>query len=324
MTKRRSRRYSVLPYIAIGMFLLAPLVYAQTDVPSGAFIVRPAKVELDLAPGESKVVDVVLENGTPSPLSIDISNEDISSKTQVSATDDPITLHTGGESGGSTHSLKEMLSVPKTKFEVLSYKAMHVPVTVTIPKTAVPGGRYGSIVFEFSPAIADKDKQVQNIAVKSRVATLFFVRIKGQVHEEGTLASFGLFNNAHTTLSPTALLPLRFSVSFENKGDVQLSPHGAITLSGMWGGSKVALIDPWVVLPGATRMREIDVIDSLAPGYYSAKLELARGYADTIDKSEASFWVLPSPVQTAFGVIVFIVFILILRRSLAISRNSVS
>ena len=71
-------------------------------------------------------------------------------------------------------------------------------------------------------------------------------------------------------------------------------------------------------------MREIDVIDSLSPGYYKAKLELARGYADIIDKSEVGFWVLPSPVQTVFGLIIFIILILLVRRSLALSRNSVS
>ncbi len=321
MIKRRTVLCSVLPSIVVGLFLLAPVTFAESDIPSGAFVVRPAKVELELAPGESKVVDVVLENGTPSPLSISVSNEDISSKAQTNAADDPMTLSGNGD---ATHTLKDMVSVLKSKFDILSYKSIHVPVMVTIPKTALPGGRYGSVVFEFSPAITDKDQQVQNIAVKSRVATLFFVRIKGQVHEEGALVSFGLFNNAHTTLAPTALLPLRFTVSFENKGDIQLNPHGAITISGTWGGSKVAVIDPWVVLPGATRMREIDIIDSLSPGYYKAKLELARGYADTIDNSEVGFWVLPSPVQTAFGLIIFSILILLLRRSLAISRNSVS
>ena len=311
----------LLPSIVFGLFLLAPVTFAQSDIPSGAFVVRPAKVELELTPGESQVVDVVLENGTPSPLSISVSNEDISSKVQTNAADDPVTLSGNGD---AAHTLKDMVSVPKSKFDILSYKSIHVPVTVTIPKTVLPGGRYGSVVFEFSPSITDKNQQAQNIAVKSRVATLFFVRVKGQVHEDGSLSAFGLFNNAHTALSPNALLPLRFSVSFENKGDVQLSPHGAITIRGTWGGSKVAVIDPWVVLPGATRMREIDVIDSLSPGYYKAKLELARGYADSIDKSEVGFWVLPSPVQTVFGLIIFIILILLLRRSLALSRNSVS
>lgn len=321
MIKRRTVLCSILPSIVAGLLLLAPVSFAQTDVPSGAFVVRPAKVELELAPGESQVVDVVLENGTPSPLSVSVSSEDISSKTQTSATDDPVML---SGTGDAMHTLKDMVSVPRNKFEILSYKAMHVPVAVTIPKTAVPGGRYGSVVFEFAPAITDKNQPAQNIAVKSRVATLFLVRIKGQVHEEGSLVSFGLFNYEHTTLSPTALLPLRFTVSFGNKGDVQLNPHGTITLSGMWGTNKVLVIDPWVVLPGATRMREIDVIDALSPGYYKAKLELARGYADGVDKSEVGFWVLPSPVQTAFGVIVFIVLIFVLRRSLALSRNSIS
>ena len=280
MFKRRTVLRSVLPSIAVGFFLLSPSVFAHGDIPSGAFVVQPAKVELELSPGESRVVDVVLENGTPSPLSIEVSKEDIAAKPQSVASDDPIGLSRGGD---SAHSLKNQLSFPKSRFEVLSYKEIHVPVTVTLPKDAIPGGRYGSVVFEFSPAIGDKNQPVQNIAVKSRVATLFFVRVKGEVHEEGALAAFGLFNNARTALSPTSAMPLRFQVSFENKGDVQLNPHGTITLTSMWGGTTVAVIDPWIVLPGSTRLREIDVIDPLSPGHYKAKLSQARGYAEVID-----------------------------------------
>ena len=322
MFKRHTHRRSVFAVLAVGLSLLASHVYAQSNIPSGAFVVRPAKVEVELAPGESRVVDVVLENGTPTPLSIAVSTEDIAPKVQTSATDDPIMLSAEGVSG--EHSLKNFLTFPKSSIEALSYKQVHVPVTVTIPTNAVPGGRYGSVVFEFAPAISAKDQPVQNIAVKSRVATLFFVRVKGVVHEEGSLAAFGLFNNARTSLSPTSERPLRFQVAFENKGDVQLNPHGTITIKSTWGKSVEAPIDPWVVLPASTRMREIDYIESLSPGYYHATLEQARGYSDALDTREIGFWVIPSPVQTFFGLIALILLILLLRRSLAISRHFVS
>ena len=222
------------------------------------------------------------------------------------------------------HALGQLLSFAKSKFEVLSFKEEHIPVTISVPARTAPGGLYGSVVFEFAPVLSDKTQPAQNIAIKSRVATLFFIRIKGEVHEEGALAAFGLFNNAQTSLSPSSLAPLRFQIAFENKGDVQLSPHGNITLKSMFGKSTRVVVDPWVVLPSATRMREIDVIDKLFPGYYRATLEQARGYGDAIDKSEKGFWILPSPTQGVVGVIVLILLLLLLRRSLAISRNTIS
>ncbi len=293
------------------------LVYGAT-LPSGSFIVKPAKAEVTLSPGESKTVLLTLINGTPSPLSIDTTFEDIVSSSQKNPTDDPVKL-LGKEH--SANSLKDLLSIPKESFDLLSSKEVQIPVTITVPNNVRPGGRYGSVVFTFKTM--GSSVSGQNVTIESRLAVTLYVRIAGSVNEEGRLAAFGLFNDAKTSRSPTGENPLRFQVAFENQGDVHLNPYGRLSVSNVVGAPHSVIIDPWVVLPGATRMREIDIIESLSPGYYTAHLELNRGYQDIVDTKEVKFWVLPSAFVGFIWFCGFIFIIWLIRRSLQLSKHAV-
>ncbi len=320
----RSREQVTQRFIVVAFFVcffLMPFLFASAEtLPSGAFIIKPAKAELTLLPGESKTIIVTLQNGTPSPLLVDVSFEDIAASTQSSSVDDPIKLLGAGK---GAYSLKDMLTTPKEHFDLLSKNETQVPVTITAPKDALPGGRYGSVVFSFAPSQKTAGSPA-TVAIKSRLAASIYLRIGGSVKEEGSVIAFGLFNDAKTVPLPSSDSPLRFQVSFENTGDVHLDPYGKLSVSGIWGSEHVVSIDPWVVLPGATRMREIDVLDELSPGYYTARLELNRGYKDIIDTKAVTFYVLPSGREAFLGVIIFIFLIWLIRRSLQLSRHSVA
>ena len=299
--------------------LLVPVVsFAATEgVSSGAFIIKPAKVELSIAPGEKKETILTLSNDTALPLHVDVSFEDVGPNMQVSPNDDPVKLL--GTKGGE-YSLRDLFSISHSSFDLLSGKEVQVPVSITIPKDMEPGGRYGSVVFTFHGVTVPGTQQPANIAIESRIATLFFVRISGEAKEEGKLVAFGLFNNARSVVTPSSEQPLRFQVAYENTGAVHLDPYGGITLSPFWGNKRTVPIDPWVVLPGATRMREVS-IDDLSVGYYHAHIELNRGYKDIIDNADVSFWVLPTMGHSLFFVIVIFFFLLLARKSLRISKN---
>lgn len=321
---KRSEQFVTQIFVAVAFFVafsLVPLSFANAEtLPSGAFIIKPAKAELTLLPGESKTILLTLQNGTPSPLLVDVSFEDIAASMQSSSVDDPIKL-LGAEKGA--HSLKDLIVTPKQHFDLLSNNEAQVPVTITVPKDALPGGRYGSVVFSFAPNQKNGTSPA-TVALKSRLAATIYLRIGGSVKEEGAVIAFGLFNETKTVPLPSASRPLRFQVSFENKGDVHLDPYGQLSVSGIFGGEHVVTVDPWVVLPGAVRMREIDVLDELSPGYYTARLDLNRGYQDIVDTKAVTFYVLPSGIQTFFGLIIFIFLVWLIRRSLQLSRHSVA
>jgi hypothetical protein len=306
--------------LLLGVAMLPGIASAQAAPPAnGAVVVRPAKTEVLILPGEQQQVMIRVGNSTPAPLHVEASFEDIAPNAQTSAVDDPVKLL---DEGSGVYSLKDLLSIPQTSFDVLTGKEVEVPITIRIPKNAEPGGRYGSVIFRFSPLVPSGGAGA-NVALESRIASLIYVRILGDVNEEGKLVAFGLFNNAKTAMSPSLDVPLRMQVAYENTGAVHINPYGRIVISGMLGKAHVLPIDPWAVLPGATRMREIDMTEPLTPGYYTAHLELNRGYEDIIDERKVSFWVLPNKEQTFIGLILLIGLLLLLRTSLRLSRHSV-
>lgn len=321
MENRIASRFVRALFFVCATFFCAPAFSFAQDIPSGTFVVRPSKVEISLAPGEEKTVMVRLSNGTAVPLHVETSFEDIAPQEQNTPVDDPVRL-LGGVEG--ENSLQEFLSVSRSTFDLLSVKEVDVPVRVAVPAGTLPGGRYGSVVFTFAPALPST-KTAQNIAVQSRIAVVFYVRVTGTVKEEGKLVKFGLFNDERFAATPNADAPLRFQVVYENTGDVHENPHGAVTIRNMFGTTKAQLlVDPFAVLPGSTRMREINLFTSVFPGYYTATLDLSRGYGEDIDHEEVSFWVLPTMKATGIGLTLLILLGLIIRRSLRLSRSSLS
>ncbi len=303
-----------------GIFTFPAAVFADVP-PSGMFVVRPGKVELTMMPGETKVVNITLNNGTPFPLRVETSREDIAATTQVSPVDAPIALVSEGGGGSSINNFLTFGSAP---LQLLSGKETIVPITIHIPESVEPGGRYGAVVFEFSQITSPDIHGAASVQVKNRIATTLYVRIAGNVKEEGKLVAFGLFNGAHYASLPSEANPIRFQVAYENTGRVHVNPYGRITVTSLFGGVHILPIDPWVVLPGATRMREIDLTDPLSPGYYTAHLEQNRGYKNIVDERDTYFWVLPSLMQVIFFITGLLVIVMLIRRSLKISRNSVS
>lgn len=314
-------RYFRAVFLVAGMFslpLFLPAVASAQGSPtdSGVIVVRPAKIELTLRPGEEKDVVISVSNGTISPVSAQLSFEDIDALPQRDPSDDPVGLL--GERAG-TRSLKDILTASRRYFDLLSGKETEVRVTVSAPKDAEPGGRYGSAVFTFRP----RDNGDRNVFVETRIATLLFVRIEGAVVEEGKLSAFGVFNNERYIPAPSKTHPLKFHLSFENTGSVHLNPYGRILVSPIVGDDRTIVVDPGAVLPGATRMREFTIEEELSPGYWRATLELNRGYGDIVDEAAVWFVVLPTP-EGGFMIVVLLVIIgWVLRKSLRLSRNFV-
>lgn len=317
----RMRIFYVRTSLFVFCFVVLSLLFAvqaTAQEPTGAFIVHPARVELALSPGKEMGRDITLSNNTNAPLHVEVSFEDIAPSTQYSFADDPVLLV---EDKGGRYSLREFISTPKVSFDILSGAEVILPITVRIPKDAEPGGRYGSVVIDFSPALPEGGGS--KVKVNGRVAALLFVRVEGEVKEEGKLTAFGLFNNARVVRSPSNDAPVRFQVAYENTGTVHLNPYGRVTLTDLSGRKQTTVIPPWPVLPGATRMLEVDVLSPLFPGYYKANLELNRGYENIVDDREVRFWVIPGLRGTLILIVVLIGLGWLLKRSWQISRHFV-
>lgn len=274
------------------------------NMQSGDFVISPGKVELEISPGESVVRYISVSNRVSDNRRFNLTVEDVAGSADGSSA---ITL-LGNDRG--PYSVKDMISFPHDSFEIGLGKLAKIPVTVTVPADAEPGGYYGAVLVS-TVRIGEEDGGEGNTLVSSpiiaRVGSLFFVTVPGNVKHEGKLRDF-------TTIDDNLWYesgPIRFGITYENSGSIHLNPYGEIHITNMLG-EEVGFqeIEPWFTLPKSVRTRDVNWNRELLLGRYTATIKLNRGYDDIVDEMTISFWVLPWKIMVGVFVGIFLVFFL--------------
>lgn len=211
----------------------------------------------------------------------------------------------------ATATLAAWIDVTKDPIEIPPEKSVSVPIAVHIPNDVTPGGHFAAILVGTKPP---KHEGVTEVGTAQIVTSLFFVRVAGDVIEDGRIREFSI---AHAfTDTPKA----SFSVRFENKGNVLLQPQGDITITNMWGKERgVIPINHQThfgnVLPHS--IRKFDFSWEGEPsfsdiGRYTAVLTLAYGDDDRqFVTSKAYFYVIPikAGLIVLASILAFVLFI---------------
>lgn len=271
----------------------------------GDFVLGPGKVELSLQPGESRTVllDVANRTGESRVFYVDV--EDMG----PSASPNQALVLLGDDTG--PYSLKDYISVDATQFIIEHNTRALVPVTVTIPENAEPGGFYGSVLVK-TTAVDAKEASATNpapvSAIVSRIGTLFFVTVPGDVDKAGRVENFSTLNNKKWFTSG----PINFGILYENTGSVHLNPYGELRVSNMFGEEIGFLeLEPWFTLPQSTRLRELSWNREMLYGRYTATIAINRGYDDIVDELSYTFWVVPvMPLVIGFALLFTVLFLL--------------
>lgn len=290
--------------------LTEPPPYVTEGIPGGGavmgdFVIGPGKVDITIKPGETKVVEMTVTNRTGERHAFNVTVED------AEGSQDPNTsiVLLGNDTG--PYSLKDYISVPHRHFELDHNQRAHIPVTITLPANADPGGVYGSVLIDtvaIDAKSGDSAGTVPQSAIIARLGTLFFVTIPGPVDKDGGLKDF--------STSPKHMFyqesPINFGILFENKGSIHLAPYGEMRITNMFGEEIGFLqLDPWFVLPQALRLREVSWDRDFLFGRYTATVNINRSYDDIIDTMSYSFWVLPwKPLTGGFLVVFFVLFLI--------------
>lgn len=267
----------------------------------GDFVVGPGKIETTIKPGETKVVELTVSNRIGETREFKLEIEDF---TGSSDPEKPVVL-LGADHGPYT--LKDYISFPQTAFELGHSMRARIPVTISVPANAAPGGHYGSVLVS-TVTRSSQSEGLENAAptsvIQSRIGTLFFITVPGDVEKNGELTDF--------TVIPDALWhesgPIDFGLTYENTGSIHTNPYGEIRIKNMLG-KEVAFIEvePWFSLPQSLRLREVAWGRTFLVGRYSAVAEINRGYDDIIDTKELVFWVLPWKVVLVTFVGLFLI-----------------
>lgn len=266
---------------------------------SGDFVVGPGKVEYSIQPGETREAELVVTNRLGRAADFQLDVEDV-----AGSNDPQQAVRLLGTDRGP-YSLRDYISFPEDTIALENGERARIPVTIAVPTDAEPGGHYGSVlvsvIADEAVLTAEAGSAAPRSVVVSRVGALYFVTVPGDVVTAGSLKRFQSIADQKLFLEG----PIAFEVLFENTGSVHLNPHGNITLTNMFGDTidRVA-IEPWYTMPESSRYLEATIDRSWLFGYYTAELELNRGYDGLTDTTTVSFIAVPWQVLSTLFVIV--------------------
>ncbi len=268
----------------------------EGDIDVGDFVVGPGRTEISVSPGETIIQEVTITNRISDGRTFNLEIDDITGSTDGSSA---VALTDGAR---GPYSIRDYISFPQKSVTLNLGERARIPVTITIPKDAEPGGLYGSVLIstDRTPEASDEGSRAPVIA---RIGSLFFVTIRGDVERAGEVTGIG-------TLDDKAWYekgPVNLGIFYENKGSVHLNPYGEISITNMFG-EEVGFVElePWFVLPKSLRTREITWDREFLLGRYSVTARVNRGYDDVVDEVTTTFWVLPWKIVLGLFVIIFV------------------
>lgn len=302
----------------VGSFLAVSTVEAVS--------ISPPILELSVEPGQVVETKVKLINETAEPITQFASTANFSAKDETGTPD--------FASENERIGLVTWLEVGAGPYTVQPGERLNVPVTITIPSDAPPGGHYAGIFF--SAQAPDVAGQAGQVAITSKIATLLLVRVSGVIREAASVVQF----SAGEGTGVFSRLPIDFSLRVQNSGNVHVRPTGTVTIRNLLGGTSATLLvneGQGAVLPTSVRrflirwekvpsaevrgnfFEEIGAEwRNFAVGPYTAQVDLSYGASgDKRLSSDYRFWVLPWRVLLVgllFLVLVTILIVVLVKR----------
>lgn len=264
----------------------------------GDFVVGPGRTEIEVDPGETVIQEVSVTNRISNDRTFRLVVEDISGTNDGSSA---VTLL--GEERGP-YSIRDYISFPKETFVLALGERARIPVTITVPPDAEPGGYYGSILVSTVQDPGGTETNMPRSPIIARVGSLFFIRVRGDAVTQGETKEVSLLNDKRWYESG----PIEMGILYENTGSVHVNPYGELSVTNMFG-EEVGFVElePWFVLPSSLRVREITWDREFLLGRYKVTARVNRGYDDIVDEVTTTFWVLPWKIVGGVFLVLFLV-----------------
>lgn len=279
--------------------LLAPLqAHAQATGAGGqALEIGPPLLNLSGNPGQTIKASVNLRDITDGNLVVTNQVNDF-----IAGGEDgtPKIILDTAQSASDPYSIRDWIT-PVPQLLLKSKEIRVIPITITIPANASPGGYYGVVRFTGTPP----ELKDSGVSLAASLGALIILRVNGQAKESLSVEQF-FANTANkpTSTTPISLFetaPVTFVQRIKNTGNLHEEPAGLVTVTDMFGNTVATLgVNQPVhdVLPGSVRRFE-SVLDSsnignrILFGLYHAKLDITYGTDKQKLTSEITFWVIP-------------------------------
>ena len=263
----------------------------EVDSPQrSALKVVPVFNDIVADPGQTLKQQIRVENLSPVPLPIKAYTLSFVATDEVGGSDYP--------DDNAPKSVQHWFSIDKPDFILQSGEIKSTNITISVPKDAEPGGHYATFFYEsLIPKEAVSDPTV-NLA--SRIGSLFFFVISGDIHRSGNIARF-------STRKLWQHGPIDVTFGFANTGNVHVQPVSTVTITN-WRGKTVATLNDLgqVVLPNKTRHWDIQWNKKYAFGLYHAHVVTKYHQDNPPLTKDIQFWVVPYAMIIETLIIIFI------------------
>ncbi|MEY2665430.1 MAG: hypothetical protein RLZZ480_535 [Candidatus Parcubacteria bacterium] len=268
----------------------------EGDIDVGDFVVGPGRAEISVSPGETIIQEVTVTNRISANRTFKLEVEDITGSADGSSA---VSL-TGEERG--PYSIRNYISFPTDTFTLDLGERARIPVTITIPEDAEPGGFYGSVLVS-TDRTGETVEDGPRSPVIARVGSLFFVTVRGDVETSGVTKEVRTLDGKMWYEKG----PVNLGIVYENSGSIHVNPYGEISITNIFGEQVGFVeIEPWFVLPKSLRTREITWDREYLFGRYTVTAKINRGYDNVVDEVQTTFWVLPWKIVLGVFLSVFI------------------
>ena len=296
--------------VAIG----APLAHAvdTTPAPGQALEIAPPVLNLTADPGQ--VIDAQISLRDVSAVSLIVSSEvnDFTAD-PTNENGSPKILLDNAEP--SPYSLIKWVA-PLPQMTLKPKQIENLPVRITVPRNAAPGGYYGTIRFTAKPA----DIKEQGMSLSASLGALIMIRVNGAATESMTLADFYVSKTGNKGWFFDSL-PVTFTERITNTGNVFEQPRGNILLKDIFGKTAANInvnLESRNVLPQSTRKFEQeftahDLGNTFLFGPYTAELTLDYGSHQKL-VGKTTLWVIPW--QLIIGLLAVLIIVILLGRLL--------
>lgn len=270
----------------MGISLVQPVpAYAAAQTQS--IVVSPSSVELALEPGESATKALMVVNNGSNPFMLDISVAPYSVRGEDYSVQ--YTLLPGAQDVSKWVSFTK----PTAQVRIEPGKLQEVTYTVSIPKSAKPGG-YSAAVF----ATTTPDPAPTNsVVAHNRVAVMQYITVKGDVEQNGQAST-----EPYSSVSWNGALTMPYSV--KNMGGGYFTAKVSAVVKTPWGSEVARVSEERYVLPQTERRMVLDWQAQGAFGIY--KVEQSAEYLGRTEQI-SSRWLLVIHPAILIGVVSLLV-----------------
>jgi hypothetical protein len=289
----------------------APSTPAPTTNPASvgqALEIAPPVVSVTADPGQTIRPLINIRNVSPSKLLV---TGQVNDFTAAGEDGSPKLLLDPNEN--NPYSIRTWVT-PLSKLTLESRKIVQLPVTITVPKDAAPGGYFGVIRFSASAPEIDST----GVSLSASLGALVFVRVNGVAKEGLSVASFSVSQNKKDgKLFEGA--PVSFVERLKNTGNTYLQPQGQVIVKDTFGkiiGAVNVNLPPRNILPGSIRRFDQPFDKSVIGnkilfGRYTATMKLTYGDNKQSVEQTLSFWIIPYKLIAAVVIAIIALFFIL-------------